>query len=90
MGFIKKSIGGRLVTFFLLLVLIPLGLVGYLSYRSGRQSIIANVKSQLESIAILKAHQIENWTNHLQHTLVWLTQSPTVIKNADALAAYKT
>ncbi len=42
MGFLQSSLMARLLTYFLLLAILPLGAIGYIAYDSGRQSIDNN------------------------------------------------
>ena len=76
MGWLQRSLTARLVTCFLLLSLLLLGIVGYIAYNSGRQIIRNNVESHLESVAILKQQEIRNWVSHMEHTITWLASNP--------------
>lgn len=85
MVFINRGIGTRLLACFLLLAIIPLSVVGFMSYQSGRQRIIFDVESHLESIAILKEQEIDNWIGHLSNTLKWLSENPAVRINTSTI-----
>ncbi|MDM8515722.1 cache domain-containing protein [Desulfobacterales bacterium HSG16] len=85
MALINRGICTRLLACFLLLALIPLSVVGFMSYQSGRQRIIFDVESHLESIAILKEQEIDNWIDHLSHTLKWLSENPAVRINTQTM-----
>jgi len=78
----------RLLTYFLLLALIPLAVIGYIAYDSGRQNIVNQVKAHLESVAILKEQELQNWVEDLKHMMTWLAASPQVSNNAAILATY--
>ena len=84
----KRSLTARLLTLFLLLTLVPLGIVGYLTYDRGRQAIVADVKAHLESVAILKEREIHNWVQHLEHATTWLSNSPETRQAAAALVSH--
>ena len=79
-----------MLTFFLLVAIVPIVVIGYLAYDSGRQSIVNNVESHLHSVAILKEQEIENWVDHLEHTMVWLATSSPVSSDATVLATHNT
>ncbi len=85
MGLLQRSLMARLLTYFLLLAIMPLGLIGYVAYESGRQNITDQVKAHLNSVATLKEQEINNWIEHLQHTMTWMASSPHVIEDAAVL-----
>ncbi len=78
------------MTFLVLVAIVPIAVTGYLAYNSGRQSIVKAVESHLHSVAILKEQEIENWVDHLEHTMVWLATSPQVNSDATVLATHNT
>ncbi len=86
MGLLQRSLMARLLTYFLLLIILPLATIGYLSYNSGRQSIVNNVESHLESVSTLKEQELQNWVENLEHTMVWVAASPQVSNDAAILA----
>ena len=90
MGFLQRSLRARALTFIVLLVIVPVGIIGYIAYNSGRQSIENEVKGHLESVAILKEHEIENWVEHMGHTLTWLATSPQIGNDTAMLTTYTT
>lgn len=67
-----------LLTGLLILTLLPLSLIGFMAYQSGRQSILSNVKAHLESVASLKEQAIDDWSRHLHHTIAWFAKEPQV------------
>jgi len=95
---LKLSLGGlatRLLILFLLLALVPVSGVGLLSYNWGRHRIRARVENHLESVAILKEQEIDQWVEHLEHTMTWLANDPhtsdwvpTLITSAPSEADY--
>ena len=90
MGFLQRSLMARLMTYFLLLAILPLAAIGYIAYDSGRQSIDANVEHHLESVAILKQQEIENWVRNLEHTVIWLATSRQIQSDTAILATHAT
>ena len=76
----------RLLIFFLLLAIVPLVVIGYVAYGSGRQSIVNNVEAHLASVAIMKQQETENWVQHVEHAITWLASSPQVVSGAATLA----
>lgn len=81
MRFLRRSLRTRLLTFFLLVAVVPIAVTGYLAYNSGRQSIVKGVKSHLHSVAILKEQEIENWVQNMEDNMTWLAASPQVSSN---------
>ncbi len=85
MRFLRRSLTARLITLFLLVTILPLSIIGYISYLKGRQGIIEKVKSKLESVAILKEQEIRNWVEHLEHTVFWLVEDRETIYDANSM-----
>jgi len=90
MGFLQRSLAARLLVYFLLLAILPLVAIGYIAYDSGRQSTVTNIEHHLESVAILKQQEMENWVEHLEHTVIWLATSRQIQSNAAILATRAT
>ena len=88
MKFLQRSLAARLLILFLLLAIVPLFVIGFLAYDSGRRSIVSNVEAHLESVAILKEQEIQNWVKHLEHSITWLATSPQTTSDAAALATH--
>jgi GAF domain-containing protein/HAMP domain-containing protein len=88
MKLLQRSLSARLLILFLLLAIVPLVVTGFLAYDSGRQSIVNNVEAHLESVAILKEQEIENWVHHLEHTITWLASSPRTTSDTAMLATH--
>jgi len=76
MKLLWRSLTVRLLVLFILLAIVPAVAIGYLAFDSGRQSIVSNVEAHLESVAILKEQELENWVTHLQHSVSWVAKSP--------------
>jgi len=88
MEFVRTKLIVRLLLYFLLLSIIPLGIVGYMSYESGQESMVDQVKSHLESVAIIKEQEIDNWITHLSHTTDWLTNDTDVRADVTILTTH--
>lgn len=79
MKHVQKSLNTQLIAGVLFFSIVPILIIGFIAYDSGRQNITANVKMHLESVAILKKQAIDKWTEHLQHTISWIANEPQVI-----------
>jgi len=86
--FWRKSLRARLLGLFLLLAIIPLAVIGYLAYDLGRQRIVRDVEDHLKSVAILKEQEIQTWVGHLDHTMLWLTSSPSVKNDVAVMSVH--
>jgi len=73
MEFLHRSLVAKLLTYALLLAMVPIAIIGYLAYDSGRQAIVDDVEAHLESVAILKEHEIQTWVESLEYSATWLT-----------------
>ena len=80
-----SSLRARLLILFLLLAIVPLAIVTYLVFDSGRESIVNNVEAHLESVAILKQQEVDLWVKHAGHAVTWLSTSPQIGRAAAAL-----
>ena len=76
MRFLQRSLMVRLLTYFLLLILATVVIIGYLAYHSGKQSIVNRVGAQMDSVATLKQEEIESWIDRLKISLVWMASNP--------------
>ncbi len=83
MGLLQRSLTVRLLTYFLLLVIASVATIGYMAYNSGRQAMVSHVKAHLESVAVLKNQEIENWVRYLKSTMVHLASDPK--RNSDTV-----
>ncbi len=77
----RQSLSAQISIALLLLSIIPLFVTGVIAYNSGRQIVIKNVQIHLKTVGILKRQAIENWIEHLQHSLLILSQDKIVTKN---------
>ncbi|MFW6126251.1 MAG: HAMP domain-containing protein [Chloroflexota bacterium] len=88
MNFWPRSLQTRLVVLFLVLAIVPMAVVGYMAYDSGRRSIARDVKAHLQNVAILKEQEIDAWIEHLEHAITWSATNPQIMDSATALAAH--
>ncbi len=88
MRLLRKSLVARLLTFSLLLAMVPIAVIGYLAYDSGRQAIVDDVKDHLESVAILKEHDIQIWVESLEYSATWLAADPQTISDAAVMTTH--
>ncbi|MBU1343270.1 MAG: HAMP domain-containing protein [Proteobacteria bacterium] len=82
---IRKSLSAQLLAGFLVFSIVPVFIIGFMSFASGRQSIITNVQIHLKNVAVLKKNAIDEWTEHLKHALTWIAAEPEVIHAAQAI-----
>jgi len=80
-----SSLSARFMFLSLLLAITPLILTGIVAYTSGNETILSSVKAHMESVAILKQQQLDNWSHHLEHTFTWLESDPQIKSNISAL-----
>ena len=85
MRFWQRSLRAKLMMVFLLLTIIPVAVIVYMGYESGRAKIVRNTEAHLQSVAVLKKQEIGNWLKHLKHTVVWLASNPQVAADAAEL-----
>lgn len=77
----RRSLSTQMFIAFLLLSIIPLCVIGVIAYSSGRQIVINNVQTHLKTVGILKRQAIDNWIEHLQHSLLLLSKDNVVIND---------
>lgn len=85
MSFFNRGLATKLLIYFLLIAIVPLSVIGYIAYETGRRSIIEHAKSHLESVAILKEQEIRNLVEHLKHTVLWLVKDRETIYDANSM-----
>ncbi len=69
---IRTSLSSQMIVALLLLSVIPLAIIGSISFESGRQIIIENVQTHLKTVGILKRQAIEKWVENLQYSTLYL------------------
>ena len=72
------KLGPRLTLLFLTLAILPLMLVGYLTYVSGRQTVEQNVINHLIATNGLKTAEFNNWIRRNEADLAFLAQRPSL------------
>lgn len=86
MKWIKNSLRIQLLIGFLCLSVVPITILGIISFNSSRKIIIQDVQTHLESVAILKKHAITKWTDHLQNSLGMYTQNDFIAEHVQQLS----
>jgi signal transduction histidine kinase len=77
----------RLTAFFLALSIVPLAVVGYLAFDSGRRSIEQDTFNRLISTTILKEAEFERWVEGNERSLHTLAREPGLREDAAALVS---
>jgi PAS domain S-box-containing protein len=77
----------KLSLLFLLISTLPIILIGFLAYDSGRQAIDQNTINHLVSTSIYKQNALERWVQTNQGRLRSFAQSPQIIEFASQLVA---
>ncbi|MBM4429829.1 MAG: PAS domain S-box protein [Chloroflexi bacterium] len=78
----------RLTIVFLLLALVPIAVVGYLAYHSGRQALQQAAIDHLLSVNLLKSQELDRWIESEKRSLEELAQRPLVRQYTALLAAH--
>lgn len=89
MKIIQRSLSAQMLLALILLSIVPLTLVGIITFHSGRQIIISNVQTHLKTVGILKRHAIDQWVNQLQFSFISLSTDKHLIDEVAALTAQK-
>lgn len=89
MGLLQKSLTAKLLTYFLLLSIVPLILTSFVGYDLARRLLVSHVRNHFESVAILKEQAIVDWVEHLEHTMTWLSTNQHVQNDAATLADHE-
>jgi GAF domain-containing protein/HAMP domain-containing protein len=85
MRFWTRSLTARLVIYFLLLALVPLIIVSYVAYNSGREALKRDVLNHLSTTAILKEDEINRWIADKKRSTRLLAQTPIVRQHSKPL-----
>lgn len=78
MRFLPQTLMTRLVSSFLLLSLIIVGLVVVLAYNLARQSLTESVFERLQAAAAVKAEQIGRWVDSQRREVIYLASQPAI------------
>lgn len=76
MKFLRKSLLAQLVTYFVLLSVMILSLVGYIAFVQARNSLKQAVFEQLESSATLKDDELVRWVGDQRETVLLVASLP--------------
>lgn len=77
----------KLILIFLILSIVPLSLVGYLSYDRGRHSLRQGVLDYVTTVNILKSDELKGWMQDKKHILEELARQPIVAEYSFAIAS---
>ncbi|MFH1774499.1 MAG: ATP-binding protein [Methanobacteriota archaeon] len=78
----------RLMAYFLIFSIVPLTVVGFMAYESGRKAIEVQSFNYLTTATALKEEEIEAWIANKEKEIVLLARSPAVQKNSLRLATH--
>jgi PAS domain S-box-containing protein len=81
------KITARLTVLFLLMAIVPTGIIGYLGYDIGKRTILRETTDHLVSINILKSRELERWIKDSKSSIEELAQRPLVQQYASVMAA---
>ncbi len=76
----------KLMVYFLIFSIVPLTLIGFMAYESGRNAIEVQTSNYLTTTTILKEREIEAWINKKERAILLLARSPIAQKNSLRLA----
>jgi len=82
------NLRSRITRWFALLAIIPVVIVGFLAYYTGRQSIEQAEINHLVSTNLLKSSELTRWIEGNQLRVEDLAQRPLVVQHSAALATY--
>jgi PAS domain S-box-containing protein len=82
-----SRLGTRLLLLFLLLAIIPLGIVGYLAYENGRGTIERMTLDHLESTSRLREAALQYWIEDNEGRLATLAQRPVLRESCAVLCS---
>jgi len=88
MRFWKESLLARLLSYFLLLAIIPLAVVGLLAYNRGEEALQENILNHLTTTAILKEDEIDRWVGSMEEYTRLLAQNPVLQEYAETLLTH--
>lgn len=82
------NLAAKLTVLFLLVTIAPLGIVSYLAFENGRQTIEQNTFDSLTRTTLLKEAQFNQWVEDTSRSLRRLAQRPLVGGFAATMAAH--
>lgn len=72
----------KLMVYFLTFSIVPLTVIGFMAYDSGRRAIEAQTSNYLTTTTVLKEGEIEAWIDEKEREVLLLARSPVVQKNS--------
>lgn len=81
------KITAKLTILFLLMAIVPTGIVGYVGYNIGKRIIIQETTEHLTSTNILKSRELERWIKNSKNSIEELAQRPLVRQYASVMSA---
>lgn len=85
MRFWQKSLMARLVSYFLLLSLVTVGLVGYVAFFQARTALEQSVFERLNASAAFKEGELNRWVDDQEQDVVLLSRSPFILAQTQEL-----
>ena len=85
MQFWQKSLRIRLITYFFLLSLIPITLVGVVAYFLARSILEQSVFEQLNAITSTKEEELDRWVTDRAQDVYFLSRSPEIWQQANLI-----
>jgi len=79
----------RLTIFFILLSVVPVLIVGYIAYYSGRQTIEQVEINHLVSTNLMKSSELHRWIESNKRSIAELAQRPLIVEYSGILATYE-
>lgn len=70
--FVALSLVNRVRLYVMALLLVTIGLMGYLSYTLARRNLTDSVFTQLESVVTFKEDELQRWVADQRQTIAWL------------------
>src|SRR5260370_20691234 len=88
MNFWKKSLMVRLVSYFLLLSVLTVSLVGYVAYSKATDALKASVFDRLNAAASIKEGELNRWVDDEVQSVVFIAHLPIVRAQARVLMSH--
>ncbi len=85
----SKTLAGRLIGIFLLVALIPIAIVGFLSFTSAKSALKSSELDKLYSERQLRKSRIIDYLRNVQDSLTYLARVPSVLEAFDSLRRYE-
>ena len=75
----------RLVSYYLLLSVVTVGLVGYIAFIQAQEALKASVFERLNGVATLKANELNRWVNDQVRDVLFIANLPILRANGETL-----